>query len=80
MEQFITFKESECWPVLKYILDLLYSCDSGTYVLSRSAYTPLSLKLYHLPAKEEDEESEEEKEEKKPEEVKKVEEEKKERS
>jgi len=53
LEQFISFKESECWPILKYILELMYKCESGTYVLSRSPYTPLSLKLYHLPPKEE---------------------------
>ena len=56
LEQYITFKESQCWPVLKYVLDLMYSCDSGTYVLSRSPYTPLAIKLFHLPKDEEEEE------------------------
>jgi hypothetical protein len=58
MESYISFKESECWPILKYVLDLLYSCDSGTYVLSRSPYTPLAIKLFNLPVKEEEPEEE----------------------
>ncbi len=54
LENFISFREAECWPILKYILDILYSCESGTYVLSRSPYTPLALKLFNLPPKEEE--------------------------
>jgi hypothetical protein len=60
LESQITFKESESWPVLKYVLDLIYKCESGTYILSRSPYTPLALKLYHLPPKEDEEEEDEE--------------------
>ena len=58
LENFISFKEAECWPILKYVLDVLYSCETGTstYVLARSPYTPLAIKLYNLPAKEEEEE------------------------
>lgn len=54
LESFISFKEAECWPILKYLLDVLYSCENGTstYVLARSPYTPLAIKLYNLPAKE----------------------------
>ena len=59
LEQFISFKENDCWPVLKYILDLIYKEESGTYVLSRSPYTPLSLKLFNIPKEDEDEEEEE---------------------
>lgn len=56
LEQSISFKEAECWPILKYILDVLFSCETGTstYVLARSPYTPLAIKLYNLPVKEED--------------------------
>ena len=58
MENYISFKEAECWPVLKYLLDVLYGCEgsTSTYVLARSPYTPISIKLYNLPLKEEDEE------------------------
>jgi hypothetical protein len=53
--QSISFKEADCWPILKYVLDVLYSCENGTstYVLARSPYTPLAIKLFNLPAKEE---------------------------
>jgi len=40
--------------VLKYIIDTLIAEEDGEYVLTKNAYTPLSLKLYKLPAKEED--------------------------
>lgn len=53
LEKNISFKEAECWPILKYVLDVLYNCEAGTstYVLARSPYTPLAIKLYNLPAK-----------------------------
>jgi hypothetical protein len=54
LESYISFKEVECWPILKYVLDVMYTCESGEYVLSRSPYTPLALKLFNLPAKEEE--------------------------
>lgn len=60
LESSISFKEAESWPILKYILDLLYSCESGTYILSRSPYNPLSLKLFYLPKEEQEEEDDEE--------------------
>jgi hypothetical protein len=59
LESSISFKEADSWPILKYILDVLYSCESGTYILSRSPYNPLALKLFNLPPKEEEEEDEE---------------------
>lgn len=52
LEKHISFKETDCWPVVKYIFDIIYGCDSGTYVLARSAYTPLAIKLFNLPVKE----------------------------
>jgi hypothetical protein len=44
--------------VLKYIIDTLISQEDGEYVLTKNAYTPLSLKLYKLPARDEEEEGE----------------------
>ena len=60
LETFISFKEAECWPILKYILDLLYTCEPGQYIISRSPYTPLALKIYQLPRKQEDKDQAEE--------------------
>ncbi len=44
--------------MIKYIVDTLISQEDGEYVLTKNAYTPLSLKLYKLPTKEEEEEGE----------------------
>lgn len=41
--------------MLKLIIETLIKEEDGEYVLTKNAYTPLSLKLYKLPAKDEDE-------------------------
>lgn len=55
LEKYISFKHEDTYPVLKLIIDTLIKEEDGEYVLTKNAYTPLSLKLYKLPAKEEDE-------------------------
>ena len=58
LEKYISFKHEDCYLVIKYIVDTLISQEDGEYVLTKNAYTPLSLKLYKLPTKEEDEDAE----------------------
>ena len=60
LESYITFKEKDCWPMLKQVLKVLFAAESGAYILSRSPYTPLALKLFHLPPKDDGEEENEE--------------------
>ena len=38
----------ECWGNVKYFFDLIGKMDTGTYLLSKSPYTPLSLKLFMI--------------------------------
>jgi hypothetical protein len=56
LQRYISFKHEDTYPVLKYIIETLIKEEDGEYVLTKNAYTPLSLKLYKLPAKEDDEE------------------------
>ena len=51
LEKYISFKYEDCFPVIKYIIESLIKEEDGEYVLTKNAYTPLSLKLYKLPAK-----------------------------
>lgn len=42
----------ECWGNVKYFLDLINEMDTGTYLLSKAAYTPLSMKMFQISGKE----------------------------
>jgi hypothetical protein len=46
METTLSFNYESCWSNVKYILGLLAQLDSGTYVLAKNPYSPLSMKLY----------------------------------
>jgi hypothetical protein len=58
LEKYISFKHEDCYPVLKHIVETLINEEDGEYVLTKNAYTPLSLKLYKLPTKDEEEKDE----------------------
>lgn len=52
LEQTVSVKMNDCWGNVKYFFDLISDMDTGTYLLSKAAYTPLSLKMFQISGKE----------------------------
>ena len=58
----MSVKIDECWKNVKYFFDLLSKMETGTYLLSKAPYTPLSLKLFMISGSEDFQEKPEEEE------------------
>ena len=52
LEQTLSVKMDECWGNARYFFDLIRDMDTGTYLLSKGPYTPLSVKVYKISGKE----------------------------
>ena len=52
LEQTLSVKMEERWGIVNHIISKVAALEDGIYLLTKSAYTPLSLKLYMIEAAE----------------------------